>query len=284
MRYCATLIPQSLAAMHINKQRFPGHWRIMWIYAICIHLSQGPWAPTKTNKIYQQHISSDFNIKQLYERLPQNDWTIKQSDQNGHGPEKHRRIDKVHKYKIPPLECSLELHRNVALNYGRSKCYPNTRLYRVKNKRLMTIHKLQTNLIHLHKTYSHLNRRRVCLQSPQFNQAVGKWFDMTRHRHLPAASGSIWQLFPVLGSHGLPAVPDVLADAGEDIGTSTSGALDECSHLSKAEECQVALSVEIHPCKVSEDKVNPLLQSCQTCCTYPEMLAVSRREAFNLLN
>ena len=107
---------------------------------------------------------------------------------------------------------------------------------------------------------------------------------MTRHRHLPAASGSIWQLFPVLGSHGLPAVPDVLADAGEDIGTSTSGALDECSHLSKAEECQVALSVEIHPCKVSEDKVNPLLQSCQTYCTYPEMLAVSRRVAFNLLN
>lgn len=200
MRYCATLIPQSLAAMHINKQRFPGHWRIMWIYAICIHLSQGPWAPTKTNKIYQQHISSDFNIKQLYERLPQNDWTIKQSDQNGHGPEKHRRIDKVHKYKIPPLECSLELHRNVALNYGRSKCYPNTRLYRVKNKRLMTIHKLQTNLIHLHKTYSHLNRRRVCLQSPQFNQAVGKWFDMTRHRHLPAASGSCSQFWAPMGS------------------------------------------------------------------------------------
>lgn len=252
-------------------------------------MSQGPWAPAKTNRIYQ-HISSDWQISSScmndFPKTSQNDWTI--------GPKwtwTGKASTKSTSTKSHRWECSLELRRNVALNYGRSKCHPNTRLGRkTTNASWPSITckptwSISTTLI---PTWTEGESVSKALSSIKQLASDVTWLDIDICRQHLAASGNIWQLFPVLGSHGLPAVPDVLADAGEDIGKSTSGALDECSHLSKAEECQVALLVEIHPCKVSEDlwgyKVNPMLQSCQTCCKYPEILAVSRGEAFNLLN
>lgn len=110
-------------------------------------------------------------------------------------------IDKVHKYKIPPLECSLELLRNVALNYGRSKCYPNTRLGWKTNASLPSISckptwSISTKLI---PTWTEGESVSKALSSIKQLASDLTWLDIDICQHL-AASGSCSQFWAPMGS------------------------------------------------------------------------------------
>ena len=129
-------------------------------------------------------------LKQLYERLPQNDWTIG--------------AKWTWTRKASTKSTSTKSHSwNVALNYGRSKCHPNTRLGRkATNASWPSISckptwSISTTLI---PTWTEGESVSKALSSIKQLASDLTWLDIDICRQHLAASGSCSQFWAPMGS------------------------------------------------------------------------------------